>query len=314
MLSGRTKQTARKSSQGKAPRKQLACGRAPPSATFTGGVATGCVGVVNCAGPSCKSFQRNVILTKKLKDRQEELDNVHECWSVVQMELDAAKLELDAAKSKLKTLNDELISVKVKLEDARNDVDESSLFASDCLESHGKFSAKIDNLMNSNEEFYNLRKTALGHMSDNQSLKQEKFILTAELKSVQSKLDQLKESTATEVKQNNLMNEKLKRKNKNTLIVNNWDYKCANWVYVVLSRVRTRKGLFLMRPLDMNRDFSVPQKLLDFEARMKRNKERPILAKMARAGVYDAELSDSESESEEESEEGSESEEESEEE
>ena len=42
--------------------------------------------------------------------------------------------------------------------------------------------------------------------------------------------------------------------------------------------------------------------------------ERPILAKMARAGVYDAELSDSESESEEESEEGSESEEESEEE
>ena len=61
----------------------------------------------------------------------------------------------------------------------------------------------------------------------------------------------------------------------------------------------------------MNRDFSVPQKLLDFEARMKRNKERPILAKMARAGVYDAELSDSESESESESEEGSESEEES---
>ena len=53
-----------------------------------------------------------------------------------------------------------------------------------------------------------------------------------------------------------------------------------------------------MKPLDMNRDFSVPQKLLDFEARMKRNKERPILAKMARAGVYDAELSDSESESE----------------
>ena len=214
MLSGRTKQTARKSSQGKAPRKQLACGRAPPSATFTGGVATGCVGVVNCAGPSCKSFQRNVILTKKLKDRQEELDNVHECWSVVQMELDAAKLELDAAKSKLKTLNDELISVKVKLEEARNDVDESSLFASDCLESHGKLSSKIDNLMNSNEEFYNLRKTALGHISDNHSLKQEKFILTAELNSVQSKLDQLKESTATEVKQNNLMNEKLKRKNK----------------------------------------------------------------------------------------------------
>ena len=77
-------------------------------------------------------------------------------------------------------------------------------------------------------------------------------------------------------------------KNKNTLIVNNWDYRCANWVYVVLSRVRTRKGLFLMKALDMNRDFSVPQKLLDFEARMKRFKEQPILDKLSRAGVYQA--------------------------
>eukprot|EP00985_Skeletonema_marinoi_P020429 scaffold12160_cov75-Skeletonema_marinoi.AAC.1 len=36
---------------------------------------------------------------------------------------------------------------------------------------------------------------------------------------------------------------KLQGMSKNTLIVNNWDYKCANWVCVVLSRVRTRKGL-----------------------------------------------------------------------
>ena len=100
------------------------------------------------------------------------------------------------------------------MEEARNDVDESSLFASDCLESHGKLSSKIDNLMTSNEEFYNLRKIAIGHMSDNHSLKQEKFILTAELNSVQSKLDKLKESTATMVKENNLMNEKLKNENK----------------------------------------------------------------------------------------------------
>ena len=78
---------------------------------------------------------------------------------------------------------------------------------------------------------------------------------------------------------------KLQGISKNTLIVNNWDYKCANWVYVVLSRVRTRNGLFLMRPLDMNRDFSVPQKLLDFEARMKRCKEQPILDKLSRASV-----------------------------
>ena len=42
-------------------------------------------------------------------------------------------------------------------------------------------------------------------------------------------------------------------------------------------------GLFLMR--HMNRDFSVPQKLLDFEAGMKQCKEQPILDKLSRAGV-----------------------------
>eukprot|EP00984_Skeletonema_dohrnii_P034602 scaffold33601_cov155-Skeletonema_dohrnii-CCMP3373.AAC.4 len=44
-------------------------------------------------------------------------------------------------------------------------------------------------------------------------------------------------------------------------------------------------GLFLMR--HMNRDFSVPQKLLDFEAGMKPCKEQPILDKLSRAGRCD---------------------------
>ena len=38
---------------------------------------------------------------------------------------------------------------------------------------------------------------------------------------------------------------KLQGMSKDTLIVNDWNYRCANWVYVVLSRVRRRKGLFL---------------------------------------------------------------------
>ena len=78
---------------------------------------------------------------------------------------------------------------------------------------------------------------------------------------------------------------KLQGISKNTLIVNNWDYKFANWVYVVLSRVRTCKGLFLMRPLDMKREISVPQKLLDFEARMKRCKENPSWTNFPGPGV-----------------------------
>mmetsp|Transcript_13684 Transcript_13684/g.17404 ORF Transcript_13684/g.17404 Transcript_13684/m.17404 type:complete len:98 (+) Transcript_13684:65-358(+) len=42
-------------------------------------------------------------------------------------------------------------------------------------------------------------------------------------------------------------------------------------------------GLFLMR--HMNRDFSVPQKLLDLAAVMKQCKEQPILDKLSRASV-----------------------------
>ena len=47
---------------------------------------------------------------------------------------------------------------------------------------------------------------------------------------------------------------------KDMLVVDEWDCRCrcANWVYTVLSRVRTRKGLFLTKPLDLNREFNVP--------------------------------------------------------
>ncbi|KAL7492130.1 hypothetical protein ACHAWT_001381 [Skeletonema menzelii] len=64
---------------------------------------------------------------------------------------------------------------------------------------------------------------------------------------------------------------------KDVIIVKSWNYKCANWVYVVLSRVRTCKGLYLLQPLDLERSFNVPQKLIRFEQRLKELKEKPIL-------------------------------------
>lgn len=73
---------------------------------------------------------------------------------------------------------------------------------------------------------------------------------------------------------------KLQGMSKDILIVNNWNYKCTNWVYVVLSRVRTRKGLFLSRPLDLTREFSVPDNLLQFEKRMRDEKEQPLLQRL----------------------------------
>ena len=70
---------------------------------------------------------------------------------------------------------------------------------------------------------------------------------------------------------------KLQGMSKDVVIVNDWNYRCVNWVYVVLSRVRTLAGLYLMKPLDLERSFNVPESLIRFEQRLKDNKERPIL-------------------------------------
>ena len=66
---------------------------------------------------------------------------------------------------------------------------------------------------------------------------------------------------------------KLQGMSLDNLVVNSWGYQFENWVYVVLSRVRTRGGLILNRKLDMKRRFKVPDKLLSFERRMKRREE-----------------------------------------
>ena len=69
---------------------------------------------------------------------------------------------------------------------------------------------------------------------------------------------------------------KLQGMSKDALIVNSWGYGFENWVYVVLSRVRTRSGLFLNKKLDLKKKFKVPEKLLKFKERMK-EKERQYL-------------------------------------
>ena len=76
---------------------------------------------------------------------------------------------------------------------------------------------------------------------------------------------------------------KLQGMSKDTLIVNSWGYGFENWVYVVLSRVRTRSGLFLNCKLDLKKKFKVPEKLLKFEERMK-EKERQYLKQVHDVG------------------------------
>ena len=64
---------------------------------------------------------------------------------------------------------------------------------------------------------------------------------------------------------------KLQGMSKDKLIVVSWTTRMANWIYVVLSRVRTLDGLFLLEELsyDILDKISVPRELKAFEKRMK---------------------------------------------
>ena len=57
------------------------------------------------------------------------------------------------------------------------------------------------------------------------------------------------------------------------IIIVSWFYGAKNWVYVVLSRVRTLRGLYLFKPLDYDKYFKKDNKLKTYE-RTRRNQER----------------------------------------
>ncbi len=63
---------------------------------------------------------------------------------------------------------------------------------------------------------------------------------------------------------------KLQGMSKDKLIVVSWSF-IPNWIYVVLSRVRTLKELFILKPLPANclEKFRVPCDLQAFERRMR---------------------------------------------
>ena len=53
------------------------------------------------------------------------------------------------------------------------------------------------------------------------------------------------------------------------LMVGSWSYTFKNWVYVVLSRVTKLSGLYLTKPLDSSKEFTVDEDLVRFERHMK---------------------------------------------
>ena len=68
---------------------------------------------------------------------------------------------------------------------------------------------------------------------------------------------------------------KLQGRSKDIIIVTSWpklknNICFRNWEYVVLSRVRTRKGLFLFHPIDMEQSFKPTDELVHFMKRAER--------------------------------------------
>ena len=53
------------------------------------------------------------------------------------------------------------------------------------------------------------------------------------------------------------------------MVVRSWEYGIVNWIYVVLSRVRSLKGLFICQKLDYTKDFAVDSNILKEEERLK---------------------------------------------
>ena len=67
---------------------------------------------------------------------------------------------------------------------------------------------------------------------------------------------------------------KLQGKTLQKLVINSFDYSKKNWVYVVLSRITSLRGLVLLEMLDDTRDFKCNNQLLRWEKRIKNSIER----------------------------------------
>jgi hypothetical protein len=78
---------------------------------------------------------------------------------------------------------------------------------------------------------------------------------------------------------------KLQGKTKKNLVVSELNYGTTNWIYVVLSRVTTLSGLFLLQPLRKNYN-PKPPKLLQNEWKFQRNMEKETLLLLQKYGNY----------------------------
>jgi uncharacterized protein (UPF0335 family) len=70
---------------------------------------------------------------------------------------------------------------------------------------------------------------------------------------------------------------KLQGRTLDKMIVTGWGLSCMkNWEYTVLSRVKTREGLFLLTPLDPNKRYGPTEQFRTFIERLKRIEARTL--------------------------------------
>ena len=63
---------------------------------------------------------------------------------------------------------------------------------------------------------------------------------------------------------------KLQGRTLEKIIITGWGLNCwRNWEYTVLSRVKSRQGLFLLEELDLNKSYGATQQFKDFIRRLK---------------------------------------------
>ena len=79
---------------------------------------------------------------------------------------------------------------------------------------------------------------------------------------------------------------KLQRKTLDNLVINSWNYRVENWVYVVLSCVSTLDGIVIYEKLDTNKKFGCNPVLLRWEKKMKNTIERKTFEQRGQLQEY----------------------------
>ena len=79
---------------------------------------------------------------------------------------------------------------------------------------------------------------------------------------------------------------KLQGVSMDSLVIDSFNYRMTNWIYVVLSRVKTRNGLVLCEKLNTDRSYEVNKQLLEWESKMQDKHEVELFKLRSQLNEY----------------------------